>query len=158
MGCIFTMIYSHFKDSQSRNVSGITEIIQTGIIEITNTDLILHANHGKNQMLWSLDCLRKSGWDVGIFLFETGKDCPTGQGIYAFKCSESEELYKAFKEQIMQLHSSDKTEHNHGAKTPFMARFEVQNGYFVEAKSQQEEIPEDGVNDNKKECQDKCQL
>jgi len=57
-----------------------------GQIEVTDTDLILHhLDVGKEPIRWPLNCLRRYGFDAELFSFESGRRCPTGPGIYAFR-------------------------------------------------------------------------
>lgn len=38
--------------------------------------------------------LRSYGHDKDIFSFECGRRCPTGEGVYVFKCSKAEQLFR----------------------------------------------------------------
>ncbi|RWS07971.1 fibroblast growth factor receptor substrate 3-like protein [Dinothrombium tinctorium] len=73
--------------------------INHGQIEITDADLILH-QRGKNSIFWSLRSLRRYGFDSELFSFECGRRCPTGPGIYAFKCRQAEQLFNVLQESI----------------------------------------------------------
>ena len=63
-----------------------------GKIEVTEQELVLH-QAGKDQISWPLKSLRRYGFDAELFSFESGRRCPTGPGIYAFKCRRAETLF-----------------------------------------------------------------
>lgn len=44
--------------------------------------------------------IRRYGYDAQLFSFECGRRCPTGVGIYAFRCSKAEELFNVLQEAI----------------------------------------------------------
>lgn len=70
-----------------------------GKLEITSRDLIFH--HENNQpVCWPLPYLRRYGFDVDVFMFESGRRCPTGPGIYAFKSSRACVLVELLQERI----------------------------------------------------------
>ncbi|XP_054160401.1 fibroblast growth factor receptor substrate 2-like [Oppia nitens] len=116
MGCV----YSHSRRSRSSptitshsdnprvfhvcNVDDHGQEVNFGKIEITDHELALHQK-GRNSILWSLRSLRRYGFDSELFSFECGRRCPTGPGIYAFKCSNAEQLFNALQEAI-QLNAS----------------------------------------------------
>lgn len=91
--------------------------INAGDIRITDTDLVL--SQGESSIVWPLryeSCthcpaphspcpsvprsLRRYGFDAELFSFECGRRCPTGPGIYAFRCSQAEELFNNLQEAI----------------------------------------------------------
>ncbi|XP_013774051.1 uncharacterized protein LOC106459027 [Limulus polyphemus] len=73
--------------------------LNAGKIEVTESDLILH-QHGKGIIRWPLRSLRRYGFDAELFSFECGRRCPTGPGIYAFKCRRAELLFNVLQEFI----------------------------------------------------------
>jgi len=72
--------------------------LNVGDIEITDSDLILR--QGESQINWPLRSLRRYGFDAELFSFECGRRCPTGPGIYAFRCSQAEQLFNQLQEAI----------------------------------------------------------
>ncbi|KAI1286887.1 Fibroblast growth factor receptor substrate 2 [Halotydeus destructor] len=80
--------------------------INCGNIEITSNDLILH-QRGKSSILWPLRSLRRYGFDSELFSFECGRRCQTGPGIYAFRCSQAEQLFNALQEAIQSCSSTN---------------------------------------------------
>lgn len=73
--------------------------LNAGKIEVTESDLILY-QHGKGIICWPLRSLRRYGFDAELFSFECGRRCPTGPGIYAFKCRRAELLFNVLQESI----------------------------------------------------------
>lgn len=67
---------------------------------MTDTDLVLH-QRGEPPIVWPLQSLRRYGFDTELFSFECGRHCPTGPGIYAFKCKEAESLFNALQECLL---------------------------------------------------------
>ena len=70
-----------------------------GKIEITATELVLFQK-GKAPFRWPLRSLRRYGFDAELFSFESGRCCPTGPDIYAFKCKHAEALFNLLQECI----------------------------------------------------------
>lgn len=88
-----------------------------GQLEITDTNLIYRLK-GRSPIIWPLRYgilsfdsfysskltfifyylttrfLRSYGHDKDIFSFECGRRCPTGEGVYVFKCSKAEQLFR----------------------------------------------------------------
>lgn len=64
----------------------------SGQLEVTELELILY-QHAKTPVRWPLRCLRRYGFDMDVFTFESGRRCVTGPGIYAFKCQRAEQLF-----------------------------------------------------------------
>uniref|UniRef100_A0A8B9TKE7 Fibroblast growth factor receptor substrate 3 n=1 Tax=Anas platyrhynchos TaxID=8839 RepID=A0A8B9TKE7_ANAPL len=75
----------------------------SGIMELTQTELILHT-HKRDAVQWPYLCLRRYGYDSNLFSFESGRRCQTGQGIFAFKCSRAEEIFNLLQD-LMQCNS-----------------------------------------------------
>lgn len=102
MGCYLSK--NHLPDANARmfrvhNVNDLGEEISPGKIEVTENDLIFYQK-GKEPIRWPLRCLRRYGFDDELFSFESGRRCPTGSGIYAFKCRRAEELFNLVQEAI----------------------------------------------------------
>lgn len=72
----------------------------TGQLEITFQELILH-QRGKDSIHWPLWSLRRYGCDKDLFSFESGRRCPTGPGIYAFRCHQAESLFNLLQLSIL---------------------------------------------------------
>ncbi|XP_043247155.1 fibroblast growth factor receptor substrate 3-like [Amphibalanus amphitrite] len=62
-------------------------------LEITERDIILH-QRGRSGVRWPIRCLKRYGFTEGVFSFELGRRCPTGAGVYAFKCERAEALFQ----------------------------------------------------------------
>lgn len=84
---------------QVLNVDEMGHIISPGQLEVTETELVLY-QRGKTPTRWPLRCLRKYGFDSEIFTFECGRRCPTGAGIYAFRCRKAEQLFNMLQQNI----------------------------------------------------------
>ncbi len=59
------------------------KVTSEGTIKITETDLILHRKGREDK--WPLKSLRRYGAEDDIFSFESGRRCPMGEGIFAFR-------------------------------------------------------------------------
>ena len=75
-----------------------------GRIQITQYAMILYQ---KNEMpiIWPLSAIRKFGSHKDIFLFESGRRCLTGEGMFAFKCKQS----KSIEDCLKKITNSSKT-------------------------------------------------
>lgn len=102
MGCIsskFDINDQHPNIFQVMNVDEMGHFVSPGQLEITETELVLH-QRGKPPTRWPVRCLRKYGFDSEIFSFESGRRCPTGAGIYAFRCRKAEQLFNLLQQNI----------------------------------------------------------
>ncbi|XP_054631314.1 fibroblast growth factor receptor substrate 2-like isoform X2 [Dunckerocampus dactyliophorus] len=52
-----------------------------GVMELTDTELVLHT-HRRDDVKWPYLCLRRYGYDSNLFSFESGRRCQTGQEIF----------------------------------------------------------------------------
>ncbi len=62
-----------------------------GFMRITGDGMTLFAGTCKSTS-WPLDGIRRYGYHGDIFIFECGRKCATGEGIYAFKCKSAPRL------------------------------------------------------------------
>lgn len=70
-----------------------------GKIEITNDDLVLHQTK-KEPISWPIRTLRRYGYDDDVFSFEAGRRCPTGEGIFAFRCNRADRIFRLLQQNI----------------------------------------------------------
>ncbi|XP_065191497.1 fibroblast growth factor receptor substrate 3-like [Sycon ciliatum] len=75
-----------------RNLDDQNSVVGEGEIEVTATDLILHSS-GAAPVRWPLRYLRRYGFDECLFSFESGRRCPTGEGIYAFDTKQAKTIF-----------------------------------------------------------------
>ncbi|XP_028968479.1 fibroblast growth factor receptor substrate 3 [Galendromus occidentalis] len=73
--------------------------VQPGRISLTETHLVFVQKAGE-PIRWPLSGLRRYGFDAELFSFESGRRCPTGSGVYAFKCPRAERLFNLLQERI----------------------------------------------------------
>lgn len=78
-----------------------------GRIEVTETDLILN-QRGHDRIRWPLRSLRRYGFEAGVFSFESGRRCPTGPGIYAFRCSRAQNLFNLMQSRVRNPYIDDR--------------------------------------------------
>ena len=71
-------------------------------LQVTDTHIVLH-QRGRAPIRWPLRCLRRYGFDAERFSFESGRRCPTGPGIYNFKCRRAEALFNTLQQQIQNI-------------------------------------------------------
>lgn len=83
------------------NIDDLGRFLWVGKIEITRTELIL-LRQDRNPTRWPLKSLRRYGYDADLFSFEAGRRCDTGEGIYAFRCSTAESLFRLLQLNIQQ--------------------------------------------------------
>ncbi|XP_033225179.1 fibroblast growth factor receptor substrate 3 [Belonocnema kinseyi] len=90
---------------QVMNVDDLGNLITPGRLEVTDLDIVLH-QRGRQLVKWPLRCLRRYGYDAEIFSFESGRRCPTGPGIYAFKCHRAAQLFNLVQTNIQACNNS----------------------------------------------------
>lgn len=103
MGCINSKTDindRHPNIFQVTNVNDQGRPITPGKLEVTEIELVFY-QRGKKPTKWPLRSLRKYGFDTEVFSFECGRRCPTGQGIYAFKCKKAEQLFNVVQQYII---------------------------------------------------------
>jgi hypothetical protein len=84
-----------------------------GQIKITHNQMVLNQKRLINdsndfeqqQIIWPLNGIRRYGHYKDIFLFESGRKCSTGEGLFAFKCNKakrlSNRLHKAIHQSVL---------------------------------------------------------
>ncbi|XP_006823990.1 fibroblast growth factor receptor substrate 2-like [Saccoglossus kowalevskii] len=97
-----------------KNVDDDGRELGSGTIEVGLADLILYQK-GKDPVRWPLRCLRRYGFDAELFSFESGRRCPTGPGIYAFKCKRAEQLFNLVQDNVEKQGQADDTGSQHQA-------------------------------------------
>uniref|UniRef100_A0A3Q2CLA0 Fibroblast growth factor receptor substrate 3 n=1 Tax=Cyprinodon variegatus TaxID=28743 RepID=A0A3Q2CLA0_CYPVA len=108
MGSCWSCLYrdpirdNHLTKFKVINVDDEGNELGSGIMELTQTELILHTRK-RDAIRWPYLCLRRYGYDSNLFSFESGRRCQTGQ-IFAFKCSRAEEIFNLLQE-LMQCNS-----------------------------------------------------
>ncbi|XP_063235183.1 fibroblast growth factor receptor substrate 3 [Bacillus rossius redtenbacheri] len=108
MGCISSKTDIndlHPNIFQVMNVDDLGNKLSPGQLEITETDLVLYQRK-KAPVKWPLRCLRRYGFDAELFSFESGRRCPTGPGIYAFRCQRAEQLFNLLQTHIQVRNST----------------------------------------------------
>uniref|UniRef100_A0A0N7ZD73 IRS-type PTB domain-containing protein n=1 Tax=Scylla olivacea TaxID=85551 RepID=A0A0N7ZD73_SCYOL len=85
-------------------------------LEVTESDLVLY-QRGKAATHWPLRGLRRYGFDAELFKFESGRRCPTGPGVYTFKCRRAEALFNMLQLQIQNI-TEDAGSRDMGAVVP----------------------------------------
>ncbi|XP_060068378.1 fibroblast growth factor receptor substrate 3-like [Ylistrum balloti] len=146
MGCMYSSADRSDRSSRTFRVYNVDENgdeLNSGKIEVTDVDLILHQK-GKDPIHWPLRCLRRYGCDQELFSFESGRRCPTGPGIYAFKCRRAESLFAAVQECIQRAGQQDELganqafDHNiHNSRPSSVIEMQQVNGFVVQPGSLQ---------------------
>ncbi|XP_077999854.1 fibroblast growth factor receptor substrate 2-like isoform X2 [Glandiceps talaboti] len=95
-----------------KNVDDDGRELGSGVIEVGLADLILYQK-GKDPVRWPLRCLRRYGFDAELFSFESGRRCPTGPGIYAFKCKRAEQLFNLVQDNVERQGQAEETGSQH---------------------------------------------
>uniref|UniRef100_A0A914WRX6 IRS-type PTB domain-containing protein n=1 Tax=Plectus sambesii TaxID=2011161 RepID=A0A914WRX6_9BILA len=73
----------------------------TGTLQVTDTEIILRRPHHE-PIRWPLHFLRRYGFEDGVFSFESGRRCSSGEGVFTFRCSSADELF-----QLVQMRIQD---------------------------------------------------
>lgn len=108
MGCINGKLVINDQESHIFKVININQMggfVNQGVLEVTETELVFHQRF-KPPIVWPVRCLRKYGFDSETFSFESGRRCPTGAGIYAFRCHKAEQLFNLL-QQNTQIRNSN---------------------------------------------------
>lgn len=106
---------------QVTNVNDQGRPISPGKLEVTEIELVFY-QRGKKPTKWPLRSLRKYGFDTEVFSFECGRRCPTGHGIYAFKCKKAEQLFNVVQQYIIGNISDENELNNLGTELQLTRR------------------------------------
>ncbi len=69
-------------------------MIQKGLLEVTDVSLLYMDSETREVCWqWPLQHIRRYGCDGNIFSFEAGRNCPRGEGLYAFSTSKAPKLF-----------------------------------------------------------------
>ncbi|KAF6777444.1 hypothetical protein AHF37_03097 [Paragonimus kellicotti] len=73
-------------------------VVCKGKVELRSYELIFR-DHNTN-LKWPLWSLRWYGAKLSLFVFESGRRCPSGPGLFFFKCKHSKQLSSCLAKQI----------------------------------------------------------
>ncbi|KAF5394534.1 hypothetical protein PHET_11216 [Paragonimus heterotremus] len=73
-------------------------VVCKGKVELRSYELIFR-DHNTN-LKWPLWSLRWYGAKLSLFVFESGRRCPSGPGLFLFKCKHSKQLSSCLAKQI----------------------------------------------------------
>ncbi|KAF8564257.1 hypothetical protein P879_08380 [Paragonimus westermani] len=76
-------------------------VVCKGKVELRSYELIFR-DHSTN-LKWPLWSLRWYGAKLSLFVFESGRRCPSGPGIFFFKCKHSKQLSCCLAKQISHI-------------------------------------------------------
>ncbi len=85
-----------------RNINDSRDLVQKGLMEVTQTELVYIDSATKDDWHWPLKYLRKYGCDGDVFTFEAGRKCPGGEGLYAFSTRKASALFELVAKNIQQ--------------------------------------------------------
>lgn len=85
-----------------------------GKIEIKDDFILLHQKR-KQSISWPIRTLRRYGYETNVFSFESGRRCPTGEGIFAFRCEQAEMLFLLLQASIQRSCGSNVSSAVHGS-------------------------------------------
>ena len=80
-----------------KNVDDKGRIIHVGYLDITESDISFQYEHFPSEkMEWPLSCIRKYGSNNKgtLFILEAGRRAPNGEGMYAFRTKEADDIRK----------------------------------------------------------------
>ena len=80
-----------------KNVDDKGRIIHVGFLEVADSYICFQYQHYPTErMQWPLTCIRKYGSNSkgNLFIIEAGRRAPQGEGLYAFRTKEADEIRK----------------------------------------------------------------
>lgn len=83
------------------NVNHEGDDLWCGQLEVTSSNLTLYRKR-KPPTKWPLQCLRRYGYDNDTFIFEAGRRCDSGEGIYSFRCRRADVLFHLLQDFIQE--------------------------------------------------------
>lgn len=107
---MFRVHHERSSDSDPRTEQD-SSLLWSGQLEVTATNLTLYRKR-KPPTEWPLQCLRRYGYENNTFIFEAGRRCNTGEGIYSFRCQRADTLFN-----LLQKYILESTQHNNNNNT-----------------------------------------
>ena len=89
--------YMPQKAYKVKNVDDKGRIIHIGYLEISDSTIVFQYRHYPAEKLeWPISCIRKYGNNSKgtLFIIEAGRRAPQGEGMYAFRTKEADEIRK----------------------------------------------------------------
>lgn len=83
------------KQFRVRNVDVKGRIIHVGYLEVSELGVTFSYEHYPSEIThWPLTCIRKYGVNPndGVFALEVGRHAATGEGLYAFRADDAEDI------------------------------------------------------------------
>lgn len=69
-------------------------VSQNYILAVANSSLQLKDEARRLLVMWPFSFIRKYGYKQGKFIFEAGRKCSTGEGVFHFEHTNYNEIYK----------------------------------------------------------------
>ena len=109
---------------QEFNVTNINDqhlLVHSGIMYVTETELIYIDKKSREKWEWPLKYLRRYGCEGLVFSFEAGRKCPSGEGLYAFNCRKANALFSRVARNISQnnLEPTESEQPERSVEVPF---------------------------------------
>jgi fibroblast growth factor receptor substrate 2 len=68
----------------------------SGTLKVTENEIMFFRS-GEETLVWPLHFLRRYGFtSSGVFSFESGRRCSTGEGLYSFTTQHAERIFQVF--------------------------------------------------------------
>ena len=93
---------SLFEEFNVTNINDQHRLVHSGIMYVTDSDLIYIDKKSHEKWEWPLKFLRRYGCEGHVFSFEAGRKCPSGEGLYAFNCKKANALFNRVAQNISQ--------------------------------------------------------
>uniref|UniRef100_H2ZAQ3 IRS-type PTB domain-containing protein n=1 Tax=Ciona savignyi TaxID=51511 RepID=H2ZAQ3_CIOSA len=103
MGCSQSLPNDAPRMFKARNLNDKDKAVNFVTLEVANKKVIVRSRNRKIMASWPIACLRRYGCNVDSIFIEAGNGCETGEGMYLFKCTHTDELFDLLKHQISEL-------------------------------------------------------
>ncbi|XP_026819393.1 uncharacterized protein LOC113558076 [Rhopalosiphum maidis] len=112
MGCVSSKRKTGSTSSSSimfkvTNIDYSGNEINHGQIEITDSDLVMHYANEKSNISCPLRTIRRYGYEDFMFCFEAGRSSPYGEGIFAFRSKDAENIFNSIKGKLQILNETN---------------------------------------------------
>nr|XP_002121024.1 fibroblast growth factor receptor substrate 3 [Ciona intestinalis] len=103
MGCSQSLPNDAPRMFKARNLNDKDKAVNAVTLEVSNKKVIVRSRNRKIMASWPIACLRRYGCNLDSIFIEAGNGCETGQGMYLFKCSHTDELFELLRHQVSEL-------------------------------------------------------
>nr|CAB3247209.1 fibroblast growth factor receptor substrate 3 [Phallusia mammillata] len=116
MGCSHSIANDHPTKFKAKNLNEKDKSVNSVFIEVQNKKIVVHSRNNKEMASWPISCLRRYGCTQDLLFIEAGSGCDTGQGMYLFKCTRTDQVFELLKQKWNDIQQEHERNMSSGAQ------------------------------------------